>query len=238
MPGFLSRVSIAFLVLLAVRAGSDAQTKTLSVAGNRMEIQVDRFAGDKWTPVDPALVFERGDRVRFRFRTNFDGYLYVTNISTSGSYALLFPRPDTGEQNRIHAGTEYILPETQTRFRIAGPAGHETLYWIVSPTEWRSSDGGSHSGYIPLPPPPQEQNAPPPNMTPRCDDTVFRARGDCVDPAAGARELETVPPNLAGIPSTGQDQNLMFLREENKSVIASPAPLHGPVVYEFLLAHK
>jgi hypothetical protein len=237
MAGLRCRVFAGWLActVLAALGSAQTKTKTLSVAGNRMEIQVERLAGDKWVSVDPALIFDRGDRVRFRFRTNFDGYLYVTNISTSGSYALLFPRPDTGEQNRIRAGTEYVVPETQTRFRVAGPAGHETLYWIVSPTAWRSEDGGSHSGYVPLPAPP-EQNAAPPNMTPRCDDTVFRARGDCVDPAAGARELDVVPPNLAGIPSGKQD--LMFLREENKAVIASPEPLRGPVVYEFLLAHK
>jgi hypothetical protein len=223
------------LAILAAPVSAQNKAKTLSVAGNRMEIQVERLAGDKWVSVDPALIFDRGDRVRFRFRTNFDGYLYVTNISTSGSYSLLFPRPDTGEQNRIKAGTEYVVPETQTRFRIAGPAGHETLYWIVSPTAWKSEDGGSHSGYVPLPPPP-DQKAAPPNMTPRCDDTVLRARGDCVDAAAGARELDVVPPNLSGIPAEKQD--LMFLREENKSVVASPEPLRGPVVYEFLLAHK
>jgi hypothetical protein len=237
MGGLRSGVFAGWLALTVLAAPGSAQTKTktLSVAGNRMEIQVERLSGDKCVSVDPALIFDRGDRVRFRFRTNFDGYLYVTNISTSGSYALLFPRPDTGEQNRIRAGTEYVVPETQTRFRVAGPAGHETLYWIVSPTAWRSEDGGSHSGYIPLPEPPQP-GAAPPNMTPRCDDTVFRARGDCVDPGAGARELDVVPPNLAGIPSGKQD--LMFMREENKAVIATPEPLHGPVVYEFLLAHK
>jgi Domain of unknown function (DUF4384) len=237
MPRLKSEIAVGWVALAILAAPVSAQnkTKTLSVAGNRMEIQVERLAGDKWVAVDPALIFDRGDRVRFRFRTNFDGYLYVTNISTSGSYALLFPRADTGEQNRIRAGTEYVVPETQTRFRVAGPAGRETMYWIVSPVAWRSEDGGSHSGYIPLPPPP-EQNATPPNMTPRCDDSVFRARGDCVDPAAGARELDVVPPNLAGIPAGKQD--LMFMREENKAVIASPEPLRGPVVYEFLLAHK
>ena len=39
--------------------------------------------------------------MRFRFRTNFDGYLYVTNLGTSGKYEQLFPRQETGQDNRI-----------------------------------------------------------------------------------------------------------------------------------------
>jgi hypothetical protein len=30
----------------------------------------------------------------------------------------------------------------------------------------------------------------------------------------------------------------MFIREQKSSVIASPAPLGGPVIYEFRVAHR
>ena len=42
----------------------------------RMEITLERLDGDAWRAVDPGLVLAQGDRVRFRYRTNFDGYLY------------------------------------------------------------------------------------------------------------------------------------------------------------------
>ncbi|MEI9975922.1 MAG: hypothetical protein WDO73_29985 [Ignavibacteriota bacterium] len=32
--------------------------------------------------------------------------------------------------------------------------------------------------------------------------------------------------------------DLLFLREQNTAVISSPAPLTGPVIYEFQLAHR
>ena len=104
-----------------------------------MEIMLDRFDGGSWHSIDPGLVLEQADRVRFRFRTNFDGYLYVMNQSTSGKYEQLFPREETGQDNRIVAGKEYQIPATASVFRIAGPAGHEVVYWLITPA--RLTDG-------------------------------------------------------------------------------------------------
>src|SRR5512143_2990008 len=98
------------------------QAKTLAQGPHRMEIVVERRDGSAWRTVDPSLVFDQGDRLRFRFRANSDGYLYVLNHSTSGKYEQLFPRQETGRDNRIVRSQEYLVPATQTAFRIAGPA--------------------------------------------------------------------------------------------------------------------
>jgi len=64
-------------------------------------------------------VFDTGDRVRFRFRANFDGYLYVMNQSTSGNYETLFPREDTG--SRIASRREGVRGSGHAGlFRITG----------------------------------------------------------------------------------------------------------------------
>src|SRR5688572_10000761 len=117
-------LAIALTFLPAIHAESRS---------NRMEMKLERMDAGAWKIVDPALVFAQGDHVRFRFRTNFDGYLYVMNQGTSGDYAQLFPRADTGEQNRIEAGKEYFVPSKGGSFRIQGPAGHDIVYWLVSP---------------------------------------------------------------------------------------------------------
>ena len=204
----------------------------------RMEIVLERRDAGAWHAVDPGLVLEQNDRVRFRFHTNFDGYLYVMNQSTSGTYAMLFPGEETGRENRITAGKDYLVPATQTLFRIAGPPGHEIVYWMVTPAELRSED--EQQKYVPLPPPPPKEKQTPANMTPRCDDTLFRARGDCIDSSAGPKNVtsrELLPDNLAQVPSGGSS-GLMFLRKQNTAVVSSPVPLKGPVIYEFHLAHK
>jgi len=220
--------------LCAVSGPAGAQTKTLEQGPRRMELSLERQEGGVWRVVDPGLILAAGDRVRFRFHTNFDGYLYVMNQGTSGSYVTLFPRADTGEQNRIEAAREYLVPAVEGSFRVSGPPGQDILYWLVTPLSL-----GAQPKYHPLPPPPKS-GAVPANLTPRCDDTIFKARGECVDGSAGAKSVrpaEKLPDNLSGVPAAGSDQ-LMFVRDKDVSVVASPGPLTAPVIYEFRLAHR
>ncbi len=224
------------LPLLGLSAASlFSQSQSLSQGPHRMEITLQQQESGRWTTVNPGRVLASNDRVRFRFRTNFDGFLYVMNRSTSGKYEQLFPRDETGKDNRIVSGRDYTVPATQTLFRIAGPPGYEIVYWLVSPVAL--NDAGTPS-YLPLPPPPPPGRAPA-NLVPRCDDEIFRARGECVDSAAGPQGVrpDALPQNLART-GAATPRDLLFMRKEDTAVIASPAPLTGPVIYEFRLAHK
>ena len=99
------------------------------------------------------------------------------------------------------------------------------------------TDVDSRPEYKPLaPPPPKEMPA---NLLPRCDDTLFRSRGECIDTSAGPKLIprgEPLPGNLAGVEKDTRE--LLIMRQKNTSVVASPVPLTGPVVYEFRLAHR
>jgi hypothetical protein len=209
------------------------QTHTMTEGAHRMELVLERLDQDTWHVIDPGLVLAQGDRVRFKFRTNFDGYLYVMNQSTSGTYEQLFPREETGQDNRIAASHEYQVPATSAAFRIAGPAGHEIVYWLVSPE--RINDAAA-----PHQPPPAKKSLPP-TLIPRCDETILRARGDCVDSSAGPKLVPRgtqIPANLVAQGATPEQRDLLFMRQKNTAVISSPAPLTGPVIYEFRLAHR
>jgi hypothetical protein len=200
----------------------------------RMEIALERQDGDSWKTVDPGFVFDKGDHVRFRFRANFNGYLYVIDYGTSGSYSLLFPREETGKDNGIAAGREYTIPATRAWFRIDGPPGHDIVYWTVSPIPLSRGDTGLYS--FPLPKAKQQ----PKTLLPRCDDSIFRARGDCVDSSAGLRSIpdtDELPENLQTVPHA-QSRELVIMRKEDRSLVSSPVPLTGPVIYQFRLAHK
>lgn len=208
------------------------ETGTNAQPAPRMEITLERQQGGLWMSVDPGLVFEKGDCVRFRFRANFGGYLYVMNYGTSGKYNLLFPREETGRQNRIESGKEYLIPATQAWFRIDGPPGHDIVYWLASPLALES--GGL------FPPPLPEDKQPPKTLLPRCDESIFRARGLCIDSGAGLRsipEAEDLPGNLKGVPRA-QSRELIIVRKQGSSLVSSPRPLTGPVLYEFRLAHR
>jgi hypothetical protein len=220
--------------ICAATGPAGGQSKKLEQGPRRMELTLERQQAGAWQVVDPGLILAHGDRVRFRFHTNFDGYLYVMNQGTSGNYATLFPREDTGLQNRIEAAKEYVVPAVEGSFRVSGPPGQDILYWLVTPLSL-----GAQAKYRPLPPPPKP-GAVPPNLIPRCDDTIFRARGECVDGSAGAKGVppaEKLPDNLSAVPEASSQQ-LMFVRDKDVSVVASPEPLTAPVIYEFRLAHK
>jgi len=45
------------------------------------------------------------------------------NQGTSGTYELLFPRSDTGGDNRVEAGKDYIVPASQGWFKVSGAGG-------------------------------------------------------------------------------------------------------------------
>ena len=194
----------------------------------RMEILLEKENHGKVAVMEPGHVFESGDRLRFRFTPNFGGTLFVMDRGTSGSYTLLFPKEDTGTNDRIEAGKAYLLPATDKGwFRVTGPAGHDVVYFVVT-----SAKTGATATPAPHLPPPGEA---PPGMTPRCNDELFRARGDCIDLSAGPKAAgDKLPDGFSGL--TARD--LFFIRKDKASVVSSPEPTDGPVVYEFHVAHK
>src|ERR1043165_3365872 len=131
------------LLVLAILPAAFTQSRTMTQGPHRMEIMLERHAKDGWKTVDPGLVLAQGDQVRFRFRTNFDGYLYVTNQNSSGVYQQLFPLAETGQDNRVTANRDYQVPSTSMVFRIDGPAGYETVYWLVTPSRIAEAKPGA-----------------------------------------------------------------------------------------------
>lgn len=210
---------------LALTGPLRAQTQ-LEQGSYRLEISLERQSPDGWEAVDPGFILASDDLVRFRVRSSADGFLQVTNRGTSGAYSQLFPSAETGAQNRIEAGKPYRIPQTSGAFRLAGPAGHDVVYWILSPSPLPSA-------YQPLPNPPPSPD-PTPEMLPRCDDTILRARGDCVDSSAGVRQSQERGSNAAALRS----RELLFVQKKKASVVSAPEGLKGPVIFEFRIAHK
>ncbi len=203
----------------------------------KIEVTVERKTGDQIERTDPNHVFEQGDLVRFRFKSSFSGFLYVMDQSTSGKYLLLFPKEDAGMENRIERNRAYVMPMTESGwFRVEGPAGHEILYWLVSP----ASLAGGKTGSFAIPPLPAESEPVSPPMKPRCDDSIFRARGECLDNTAGAKPVSkasVVPPGLGAI--AGQTpRELTVMKSDRKTTIVANQVENAPFFYTFRLAHK
>jgi len=208
-----------------------------SGAPKRVEVIVERQKDGRTERMDPSHVFDPGELVRFRFRASFNGFLYVMNHSTSGKYMLLFPKEETGTQNRIEGGREYLVPMTDSGwFRLEGPAGHEVIYWLVSPV--RLDDSGSGAAVMPkLPAPAKALN---PSITPRCDAAIFRARGECIDNSAGLKPVKpdsTLPENLSDFGSI-TSRELTMVKSNKAAAVSAPADSDEPFIYTLRLAHR
>ncbi len=91
-----------------------------------------RQEGNQTTEVDADTVFHAGDRIRLDVEANTDGYLYVVNRGSSGTWKILFPAQEVhGGDNRIHKRTKYEIPAGYT-FTFDEQAGSEKLFIVFS----------------------------------------------------------------------------------------------------------
>jgi serine/threonine protein kinase len=91
--------------------------------------------------VDPASDFRTGDRIRFAFESNIDGYLYVAQQGTSGNWTVLFPNEEiNGGRNAVKRHQEYEVPQDNW-FRFDGATGTEHLFVFLSKEPLKSLPG-------------------------------------------------------------------------------------------------
>lgn len=71
-------------------------------------LTADGLEGD----VDPTTTtFHSGDRIRFTFESNIDGFLYVVQQGSSGRWTVLFPGPRiNGGRNAVGKSAQYQVP--------------------------------------------------------------------------------------------------------------------------------
>lgn len=116
--------------------------------GFALDIMLKRRSRNTWLNVPPDTVFRNGDRVKIGLRSNFDGYLYIVNIGTSGTRRIMVPGP-LAEQHSLVKGQyqQFIVGE------LAGAPGEERLYIISSPSRIEEFEHAiaHNSGIIPAP---------------------------------------------------------------------------------------
>jgi hypothetical protein len=93
---------------------------------------IQRLSSGEEVDVDPAKTFHSGDRVRFAFESNLDGYLYVAQAGSSGRWTILFPTPDAnGGRNSISRMEQYFVPNNGW-FAFDETPGAEEVFIILS----------------------------------------------------------------------------------------------------------
>ena len=83
--------------------------------------------------VDPKTVFRSGDRIRFVFEPNIEGFLYVIQQGSSGEWSSLLPHPRiAGGRNRVVPFGEMAIPPGNW-FRFDDRPGTERIFLYLSP---------------------------------------------------------------------------------------------------------
>ena len=229
-----ARHLLMIVLFLYAAGGLHSQNSGSSV----LSIRLERRKGDVVQAVAQNTVFRNGEILRFRLASQINGYLYVADKGTTGNTAVLFPATASAGSNRIEAGRAYLVPaEGDGWFEVNGPAGFDVLYFVVSGAPIDLPPRSSNPGSEPAPP---KQEPPPPNLLPRCDDSIFRARGECVDTSAGVAPLApdaAVPRELVPMARTAS-RDIVLTDENGETGVQSATTAKLPIIYTFRLAHR
>ena len=225
---------------LQIKTGPGAVTPPASGGAMLVDIILEQKRDGKVEQMAPTHVFKTGDVVRLRLRSHYNGFLYVLDQGSSGKSSTIFPATETGSNNRVSANQEYLVPAVEDGwFEVEGPPGFDVLFFLLSPSEIQ-------------PPSPSSLSAPGPasSLKPRCNDNIFKARGECMDETAGPATVpagKPLPPPLAPL-AVGASRDLIFVADANGAVGvtkkadadhgAQAAPDAAPVLYTFRLAHE
>ncbi len=121
--------------------GYATNDKLQPVAGNANKINstkgrpgaklvIERMRNGKLAFVSPNSKFRSGDKIRLRLQTNFDGYLAIMNVGSTGAVNLLFPY--AGADSRITSATDFQVPKADAWIVFDKNPGVETVTVIMS----------------------------------------------------------------------------------------------------------
>ena len=229
MLGISLRTSSLALGLLA--AMQAAPPPKAPPSRSPLEITLERkTANGKVEPMASDHVFATGDVIRFRVTSGFDGYLYVMDQGSSGQFRTVFPSTDAGSDNRLHQGQGFLLPATDDGwFEVSGPTGFDVLYFLLSPEPIAQPAPASFVAPGPIS-----------SLKPRCNDAIFKARGECTDITAGPTALPRSAPLPAPLaPLAGSaSRDITVLKKKDAVTVEAGVNKTGPILYTFRLAHR
>ena len=212
-------------------AQSTASSATAPAATETLQIVVEKKLPDgKAEAMAPTHVFQTGDVIRLRLTSHFDGFLYMMDQGSSGQFSTVFPSVAAGSDNRIAEGKSYLVPATTDGwFELTGPPGFDVFYFLISPAALTTPATSSFVAPGPVS-----------SLRPRCNDAVFRARGECVDISAGPVAVPRdapLPAPLAPIAGAASRDITIVQKKDGVTVQSKGAP-SAPVIYTFRLAHN
>lgn len=236
----VKRRQVLLLLILAYFGNIHSMRSQQQSSVGAISIRLEQKTENSTAMVPQNKIFHNGDILRFLITSKTSGYLYVLDVGTSGETNMLFPGssgPESG--NQIRPGQVSSVPvDGDGWFEVTGPAGYDVLYFLVSANALALAPEtpADRKGGLPAP---QPAPAAPKGLLPRCDDEIFKARGDCIDKSAGVTPLGSnaqIPAQF--VPFSGMaSRDIIVSEDEDGSTVKASNEAKLPIIYTVRLAH-
>ncbi|HSE97945.1 MAG TPA: DUF4384 domain-containing protein [Blastocatellia bacterium] len=131
-------VSIALALLISVSISAQEQSGTrardlfIKKRADAMSIVLLKAEGARFVPTSPNTEFKGGDQIKIAFESNFQGYIYLVNVTPRGRKQVLFPYADSAS-NVVKPNQRYEFPPGGDIIEFDGKEkGTEVLQVIMS----------------------------------------------------------------------------------------------------------
>jgi hypothetical protein len=128
--------ALAILVSVSIfaqdKSGTRARDLFVKKRADAMQIVLLKAEGSRLVPISPNREFKGGDQIKIAFESNFQGYIYLINVTPGGKKKVLFPSADsTG--NAVQPNQRYEFPPGNDIIEFDGQEkGTEVLQVIMS----------------------------------------------------------------------------------------------------------
>lgn len=95
---------------------------------------------ENFKEVSPKDEFYLGDHIRFNVSADREGYLYVIEQGSSGTWKPLYPRPGSPGANKLLPGKSSLVPSATGVWTVKGDPGDEKLFFLLTLSPERNLD--------------------------------------------------------------------------------------------------
>lgn len=109
--------------------------------GAKVTIELKRDGVKRRVPLE--YTFRAGDKVKFHFETNFNAYVKIINIGSTGTPQLLYPY--RGATELVAKARDYAIPQGDLWFEFDNNSGTEQLTFVFSSQPLRLETQTAHA---------------------------------------------------------------------------------------------
>jgi hypothetical protein len=104
------------------------------------KVTIELLRNGETSEVAPNYQFRSGDRIRLRMQTNFEGYISLVNVGSSGTVQTLYPAD--GVARPIYPSQDFLVPESGSWIVFDDTPGVELLTVVMSSKPLAGSTDG------------------------------------------------------------------------------------------------